>query len=112
MLQRVMALRVVTTVWGDSSWQLDHGQVGRVGEETWGALRLAAGLFVDILMVDMVLVIVVSAVEVTAETMMFESVSVSWMAVHSREEIVKLVGCVWWVVNQTFQLERSQGERG
>jgi hypothetical protein len=29
-----MALRVVVTVQGDSSWQVDFGQMGRVGEET------------------------------------------------------------------------------
>jgi hypothetical protein len=42
----------------------------------------------------MLWVIVVSAVEVVAEIMMFESMSVSWMAVSSRDEIVKLVGGV------------------
>jgi hypothetical protein len=33
-----MALRVVTTVWGDSGWQLDRGQMGSVGEETHDTL--------------------------------------------------------------------------
>jgi hypothetical protein len=61
MWQRVMALRVVVTVWGNSSWQLDHGQTGRAGEEAHDTLQLAAGLVVDILMLDMIWVSVAVA---------------------------------------------------
>jgi hypothetical protein len=61
-----------------------------------------AGLLMDILMLDMVWVVVVLAVEVTAEMLMFQRVSPSWMTVSFRDEIVKLVSCVWWVVDQGF----------
>jgi hypothetical protein len=67
----LMALRVVVTVWGDSSWQLDFGQMGRVGEEAQDTLWLCTGLLMDILTLDMVWVIVVLAVEVTTEVLMF-----------------------------------------
>jgi hypothetical protein len=108
----LMALSIVVTVWGDSSWQPDFGQTGRVGEETWDTLQLMAGLLMDILMLDIVWVIVVSAVEVVAVVLMFQRVSVSQMTVSSRDEIVKLVGHVRWVVNQVLQFEGSQDERG
>jgi hypothetical protein len=71
-----------------------------------------AGLSVDILTLDIVQVVVVSAVDVNAEIRVFESMSMSWMAASSRDEIVKLVGCVWWVADQVFQCEGSQDERG
>jgi hypothetical protein len=58
----LMVLRVVVTVQGNNGWQLDHEQTGRAGEETHDALQLVAGLVVDILTLDMVWVIVVSAV--------------------------------------------------
>jgi hypothetical protein len=45
---------------------------------------------VDILMLDIV-VIVVPAVEIITEVRMLESVSMSWMAVSSRLELMKLV---------------------
>jgi hypothetical protein len=51
--------------------------MGRVGKETWDTLRLMAGLSMDILMLDIVGVIVVSAVEVAAVILMFQRVSVS-----------------------------------
>jgi hypothetical protein len=73
--------------------------MGRVGEEAQDTLQLAAGLSVDILMLDMVWVIVVLAVDINVEIRMFERVSMSWMAVSSRDEIVELVGGVWWIVN-------------
>jgi hypothetical protein len=57
-----MVLRVVVMVWGDSGWELDFGQMGRAGKEACDTLQLAAGLVVDILMLDMVWVIVVSVV--------------------------------------------------
>jgi hypothetical protein len=97
-----MVLRVVVTMQGDSSWQLDCRQTGRVGEETCDALGLVAGLLVDILMLDMVWVVVVLAVEVVAEVMMFKSMSVSQMTVSSRDEIMKLVSHVRWVANQVY----------
>jgi hypothetical protein len=107
MFHRVMALmsspivlRVVVTMWGDSSGQLDFGQMGRAGEETQDTLWLLAGLSVDILMLDIVWVIVISAVEVVAEVLMFQRVSVSRMTASSRDKIVELVGCVWWVVEK------------
>jgi hypothetical protein len=65
------------TMQGDSSWQLDGGQMGKVGEEACDTLQLMAGLLMDILMLDMVWVIVVSAVEVTAEILMLQRVSPS-----------------------------------
>jgi hypothetical protein len=49
-----MALRVVVTVQGDSGWQLDQGQTGKVGEEACDTLWLVAGLSMDTLMLDMV----------------------------------------------------------
>jgi hypothetical protein len=55
---------------------------------------------------------VVSAVEVTAEILMLQRVSPSQMTVSSRDEIVKFVGHVRWVVDQVFQFEGSQDERG
>jgi hypothetical protein len=95
-----MVLRVVVTMQGDSSWQFDWGQTGKVGEETHNALQLVAGLLVDILMLDMVQVIVVLAVEVVAVILMFQRVSPSQMTVSSRDEIVKLVSGVRWVANE------------
>jgi hypothetical protein len=68
-----------------------------VGKETWDVLWLMAGLLVDILTLDIVWVIVVSTVEVVAEVLMFQRVSMSWMTVSSRNEIVELVGYVWQV---------------
>jgi hypothetical protein len=56
-----------------------------------------AGLLVDILTLDIVWVIVVLAVEVVAEVLMFQRVSVSWMTVSSRDKIVELVSGVQWV---------------
>jgi hypothetical protein len=100
------------TVWGNSGWQLNQGQTGKVGKEAWDTLWLMAGLLVDILMLDMVWVIVVLAVEVTAEVLMFQRVSPSQMTASSRDKIVKLVSGVRWVVDQVFQFKRSQGERG
>jgi hypothetical protein len=94
-----MALSVVVTVWGDSGWQLDFGQMGRAGEETRDTLQLMAGLSMDILMLDIVQVIVVLAVEVMAEVLMFQRVSVSRMTVSSRDKIVKLVSCVQQVAD-------------
>jgi hypothetical protein len=93
-----MVLRVVVTVWGDSSRQFDQGQVGRVGEETCNTLWLVAGLSVNILTLDIVWVIVVSAVEVAAVILMFQRVSMSQVTASSRDEIVKLVGHVWQVM--------------
>jgi hypothetical protein len=61
-------------------------------------LWLMAGLLVNILMLDMVCVIVVLTVEVTAEVLMFQRVSMSQMAVSSRDEIMELVSGVQWVV--------------
>jgi hypothetical protein len=109
LISSLIALRVVVTMRGDSSRQFDFGQMGRVGEETWDTLWLLTGLLVDILMLDIVWVVVVSAVEVVAEILMFQRVSVSRMTVSSRDEIVKLVGSIQWVVEESFQLEGSQG---
>jgi hypothetical protein len=94
-----MALRVVVTVWGNSSGQPDFRQMGRAGEETQDTLQLTAGLSVDILTLDIVWVIVVLAVEVMAEVLMFQRVSVSWITVSSRDEIMELVSGVWGIVD-------------
>jgi hypothetical protein len=48
-----------------------------VGEETQDTLQVPAGLLVDILMLDIVKVVVVSAVEVMAEILVLQRVSVS-----------------------------------
>jgi hypothetical protein len=66
-----MALRVVVTVRDDSSWQLDQGYMGKVGKETCDTLWVSAGLLVDILMLDIVGVVVILAVEVVVEVLMF-----------------------------------------
>jgi hypothetical protein len=107
MFHRVMALmsllivlRVVVTMWGDSSGQFDFRQMGRVGKETWDTLWLMAGLSVDILMLNMVWVIVVSAVEVTAEVLVLQGVSVSQMTASSRDKSVELVGHIRQVADQ------------
>jgi hypothetical protein len=65
-----MALSIVVTMRGDSSWQLDFRQMSNAGEETWDTLWLTAGLSVDILTLDIVGVIVILAVEVAAEVLM------------------------------------------
>jgi hypothetical protein len=62
-------------------------------------------------MLDMVQVIVVPAVEVMTEVLIFQRVSLSRMTVSSRDEIVELVSCIGWIVNQVFQFEGSQGDR-
>jgi hypothetical protein len=82
--------------------------MGKVGEETHDTLRLMAGLLVDILMLDMVQVIVVLAVEAVTEVLMFQRVSPSQMTVSSRDEIVKFVSCVGWIVDEHSQVEGSQ----
>jgi hypothetical protein len=102
LMSLLMALSVVVTMWGDSSCQLDFGQMGRAGEETQDALQLAAGLSMDILMLDMVWVIVVLAVEVVTEVLMFQRVSVSWMTVSSRDKIMKLVSGVGQIADQSL----------
>jgi hypothetical protein len=97
-----MALRVVAMVWGNSGWEFDFRQMGRVDKEARNTLWLVAGLLVDILMLDIVWVVVVLAVEVTAVVLMFQRVSVSWMTVSSRGKIMKFVGGVRWVANQVL----------
>jgi hypothetical protein len=54
----------------------------------------------DILMLDIVRVIVVLAIGVNAEIRMFQSVSVSQMAVSSRDEYMKLVCHVQWIADK------------
>jgi hypothetical protein len=66
-------------------------------------LWLVAGLLVDILMLDMVWVIVVSAVEVMAEVLMLQRVSPSQMTVRSRDKIMEFVSGVRQVTDKTFQ---------
>jgi hypothetical protein len=66
-----MTLRVVVTVQGNSSGQFDWGQTGKAGEEACDTLWVMAGLSVDILMLDIVGVVVVSAVDVVAVILMF-----------------------------------------
>jgi hypothetical protein len=107
-----IALRVVATMWGDSGWQFNWGQTGKVGKEACDTLQLMAGLLVDILMLDISLVVVVSAVEVVAVILMFQSMSPSQMTASSRDEIVELVGGVERIVDEGFQFERSQSEGG
>jgi hypothetical protein len=72
--------------------------MGRVGKEAQDALEVLAEALVDILMLDMVGVIVVLAVGVNEEMIMFKSVSVSQMAASSRDKIVKLVSHIRWKV--------------
>jgi hypothetical protein len=55
-----MVLRVVTTVQGDSGWQLDWGQSGSTGEETQDTLQLLADSSMDILMLDIVVIVVLA----------------------------------------------------
>jgi hypothetical protein len=98
LISSLIALRVVVTVQGDSGRQFDFGQVGRAGGEAQDTLWLMAGLSVVILTLDIVWVIVVLAVEVVAKVLMFQRVSVSWMTASSRDEIMKLVGGVWRVM--------------
>jgi hypothetical protein len=68
--------------------------MGRAGKETRNALQLTTGLSMDILMLDIVGVVVISAVEVMTEVLMFQRVSMSQMTASSRDEIVKLVSRV------------------
>jgi hypothetical protein len=107
-----MALRVVATVQGDSGWHLNWGKMGRVGKEAHDTLHVPAGLLVDILMLDISRVIVVSAVEVMAVVLMFQSVSPSQMTVSSRDKIVELVGSIGRIAYESLQFKRSQDERG
>jgi hypothetical protein len=111
-ISSLMVLSVVVTVQGNNGWQFDFRQMGRAGEETHDTLQLMAGLLVDMLMLDIVWVIVVLAVEVTAEILVLQRVSVSWMTASSWDEIVKLVGSVGWIVDQVFQFKRGQNGKG
>jgi hypothetical protein len=97
LISLLMALRVVLTVWGDNGGQFDFRQMGRVGEEPHNTLGVTVQ---DILMLDITGVTVVLAIGVDAEVRMFQSVNLSQVAVSSRDEIVKLVGCVWQIANQ------------
>jgi hypothetical protein len=92
-----IALRVVTAMWGNSSWEFDFGQMGKGGKEVHDALGVSAR---DILMLDITGVIVVLAVGVDTEMSMLQRVCVSQMAACSRDKIVKLVHGVWWVVDE------------
>jgi hypothetical protein len=74
--------------------------MGRADKEAWDTLWLAAGLVMDILTLDMVWVIVVLAVDINAEIRMLESMSMSQMAVSSRDKIVEFVGHIQQVANQ------------
>jgi hypothetical protein len=74
--------------------------MGRVGKEAQDTLWLMAGLLVDILMLDIVWVIVILAVEVMVEVLMFQRVSMSWITVSSKDKIVELVSGVWQVVEE------------
>jgi hypothetical protein len=87
-----MALRVVVTMWGESGWQLDQGQSGSTGKKTWDTLWVPTGLSVDILMLDIVGVIVILAVEVVAEILVLQRMSMSQMTMSSRFELIELVG--------------------
>jgi hypothetical protein len=99
-MSSLIVLRVVVTMQGDSGRQFNFRQMGRVGEETWDTLWLTAGLSVDILTLDIVWVIVILAVEVMAEVLMFQRVSMSQMTVSFRDEIVKLVSGIWWIIKK------------
>jgi hypothetical protein len=68
--------------------------MGKAGKEAHDTLQLAAGLSMDILALDIVWVIVVSAIEVMAECVMLQRVSSSQMTASSRDKIVKLVSGV------------------
>jgi hypothetical protein len=70
-----------------------------------------AGLSVNILMLDIVWVIVVLAVEISAKVLMFKSMSVSQMTVSSKDEIVEFVSGVGQIADEILQSEGSQGER-
>jgi hypothetical protein len=73
-------------------------------------LWLAAGLSVDILLLDIVWVIVVLAVEVTAEVLVLQSVSVSWMTTSPQLELMEFVGCIGRMAYKCAQVEGSQYE--
>jgi hypothetical protein len=98
------------TMWGESSWQLDWRQSGRVGEETWDTLQVLAGLSVDILTLDIVGVVVVPTVEVVAEILVFQRVSMSWMTMSSGFELVKFVSHVGRIVYKSTQVEGHQSD--
>jgi hypothetical protein len=109
-MSSLMALRVVATMQGESGWQLDQGQSGSAGEETWDTLRVLTGLSVDILTLDIVGVIVILAVEVMAEVLVLQRVSMSWMATSSRFELMEFVSGVERIVYEDLEFEGHQSD--
>jgi hypothetical protein len=105
-----MALRVVATMQGESGWQLDWGQSSSAGKETWDTLWVLAGLSVDILMLNIVGVIVISAVDVAAEVLMLQSVTMSQMTMSSWFELVKFVSCIRGIAYESGQVEGHQSD--
>jgi hypothetical protein len=71
-------------------------------------LQLAVGLSIDILMLNIVGVIVVSAVEVMAEILVLQGVGVSWMTMSPRLKLVKFVGHVRRIAYDSGQVEECQ----
>jgi hypothetical protein len=69
--------------------------MGRVGEEMCDTMWVSTGV---VQMLD-IIVIVVLAVSIIAEVMMLESMSMSQIAVSSRDEIMELVHGIWWIAN-------------
>jgi hypothetical protein len=101
-MSSLMVLRVVATVQGESGWQLDWGQSGNTDEETQNTLQVLAGLLVDILTLDIVGVIVILAVEVAAEVLVLQRMSMSWMATSSWFELVKFVSGIGGIAYEGF----------
>jgi hypothetical protein len=83
-----------------------------VGKETWDTLQVPAGLLVDILMLDIVGVVVILAVEVMAEVLMLQRVSMSWMTTSSGLELVIFVGCIRRIAYEGLYVKGSQGVLG
>jgi hypothetical protein len=59
----------------------------------------ALGVLTRVIHMLDIVVIVVLAVLIVAEVRMLESMSMSWMAVSSRDKTVELVSGVWWIAN-------------
>jgi hypothetical protein len=74
--------------------------MGRAGKETQDALQLVAGLSMDILMLDIV-VIVILAVEIIAEVGVLESVGVCWVTISSWLELMEFVSCIQRIADES-----------
>jgi hypothetical protein len=73
--------------------------MGSAWTKTWDTLQLAAGLSMDILTLDIV-VIVVLAEDIMTEVEMLKGVNMGWMAVSSQFELMEFVCGVGWIVDK------------